>query len=515
MALIPSYISNILTTRLYRTHLGRRRTRTLEKPANKWSYLGFGLYWAWVYLSFNSLQLSGSMPNGAPFIPLLHIVSGLTGCFVFALVIGLHKRLEASVHFGAIIWMAAMGTALGTLFYAVPLAQGTQALAIAGAVISGFCSPWVALSWGLAYCRLDVRMATSLTAGSFLLAGLLYALMSFIPQPVCGTLVSFLPVLSVFVLYLSKPIAFTQAMHKELDGIASHEGALRSEFSTMFKRTGIGRIMLGILLTMFVCGGMRIFIMQMQVDTYSQPLLVALPIAVVALAFLGYGASISRTSLNLGPLYRMAMPLLAIAFVLIAMFGASNTDTSFLIVSAGSTLIDMLTWVLLIEIVRSTHFSALLVLATGRLAIHLGMATGEATGLAMADNMGAFFMIAIVILVIAASYMFTDRDTTFFFEPPATDELPEADNDEEGDTIDARMDAIAQTYGLSPRETEVFKLWASGYGSKAIEEKLFVSAATVKTHLHHIYEKCDVHSRAEVLELIENAASSAGLQDGA
>ena len=51
-------------------------------------------------------------------------------------------------------------------------------------------------------------------------------------------------------------------------------------------------------------------------------------------------------------------------------------------------------------------------------------------------------------------------------------------------------------------------LWATGHGSRAIEEKLVVSAGTVKTHLRHIYEKCDVHSRADILDLLDRTSDS-------
>lgn len=470
----------------------------MNRTKNDILHLGFGLYWAWVYLSFNSLKITGSMPDGAPFIPLLHIVSGSAGCLVFMLAIVFHNRIERSSHFGAAIWMLSGVTTLGTMFYTLPLMGETIGLVLAGAIVSGTGSPWIALAWGLAYCRLDAKLSTRLTAGSFLVGAGVFMLVSYVPQPVCGALVSFLPMLSTFLLYLCGPFDFT---HPVADG-DEPEPVLR-ELKSLFTETGNGRIVLGILLTMFVCGGLRVYIMQLQSDVYSVPFLVALPIASVALVFLGYSASVSRTSLNLGPFYRIVMPLIALGFVIIAMFGSGNTGMSFLIVSAGTALVDMITWVLLIELVRSTHFPALLILATGRCAIHLGMALGEGVALLMFESMTMFFIVSIILLMVAAGYMFIDRDTTFLFEPPTESEISETGGG--GSDLDSRISSIATQYGLSPRETEVFTLWATGHGSKAIEERLVVSSSTVKTHLRHIYDKCDVHSRAEILELLEQA----------
>ena len=58
-------------------------------------------------------------------------------------------------------------------------------------------------------------------------------------------------------------------------------------------------------------------------------------------------------------------------------------------------------------------------------------------------------------------------------------------------------------YGLSPRESEVCEMWLTGHGLKYIQENLFISEATVKTHVRNIYHKCDTHNRAEILALYE------------
>ncbi|MEU1819139.1 response regulator transcription factor [Streptomyces roseifaciens] len=59
---------------------------------------------------------------------------------------------------------------------------------------------------------------------------------------------------------------------------------------------------------------------------------------------------------------------------------------------------------------------------------------------------------------------------------------------------------------LSPRETEILGLLAEGLANKQISRRLFISEATVKTHLVHIYGKLGVDSRT--------AAIAAGLAGG-
>ena len=66
-----------------------------------------------------------------------------------------------------------------------------------------------------------------------------------------------------------------------------------------------------------------------------------------------------------------------------------------------------------------------------------------------------------------------------------------------------KTNQVAQRYGLTKREFEVFLLLSKGRSNKLIEERLVISPHTVDSHVTHIYRKCDVHSRQEVMDLIE------------
>ena len=48
---------------------------------------------------------------------------------------------------------------------------------------------------------------------------------------------------------------------------------------------------------------------------------------------------------------------------------------------------------------------------------------------------------------------------------------------------------------LSPRELEIVQLVAEGLANRQISRRLFISEATVKTHLVHVFEKLGVDSR--------------------
>jgi DNA-binding NarL/FixJ family response regulator len=55
---------------------------------------------------------------------------------------------------------------------------------------------------------------------------------------------------------------------------------------------------------------------------------------------------------------------------------------------------------------------------------------------------------------------------------------------------------------LTAREREILLLLKDGYSRKEIAKKLFLSEDTVRSHIRNIYEKFEVHNRAQALKLV-------------
>ncbi len=65
-----------------------------------------------------------------------------------------------------------------------------------------------------------------------------------------------------------------------------------------------------------------------------------------------------------------------------------------------------------------------------------------------------------------------------------------------------RCEQLAEEYGLTAREAEVLALLAQRKTRSEIEQELFLSQNTVKTHIRHVYAKLDVHSKEDVYDLV-------------
>jgi DNA-binding NarL/FixJ family response regulator len=57
-------------------------------------------------------------------------------------------------------------------------------------------------------------------------------------------------------------------------------------------------------------------------------------------------------------------------------------------------------------------------------------------------------------------------------------------------------------YRLTVRELEILRLILQGARNKDIEKKLFISASTVRNHVYNIFQKLDVKSRLELINLV-------------
>ena len=96
---------------------------------------------------------------------------------------------------------------------------------------------------------------------------------------------------------------------------------------------------------------------------------------------------------------------------------------------------------------------------------------------------------------LAFLFIFTDKDCVdILAKMPEIDKAP---------TLSSDAAMLARAHGITERETEIMLLLTTGRSAARIAESLGVSTATVNSHVHHIYQKLDIHSRQELIDLIE------------
>lgn len=71
-----------------------------------------------------------------------------------------------------------------------------------------------------------------------------------------------------------------------------------------------------------------------------------------------------------------------------------------------------------------------------------------------------------------------------------------------GELAHPRVRAAVVKLGLTQRESQIVEKFAAGKSTQALAEELYISAATVRTHLRKIFTKLDICSRVELLSLV-------------
>jgi DNA-binding CsgD family transcriptional regulator len=66
----------------------------------------------------------------------------------------------------------------------------------------------------------------------------------------------------------------------------------------------------------------------------------------------------------------------------------------------------------------------------------------------------------------------------------------------------SQLDSLQQTHGISARELEILKLILDGKSYKQMEDALFISIYTVKSHVYNLYRKLGVKSHRQLTHFI-------------
>ena len=105
----------------------------------------------------------------------------------------------------------------------------------------------------------------------------------------------------------------------------------------------------------------------------------------------------------------------------------------------------------------------------------------------------------------ASSTAFVTVSRTPLTQEPAAKPANGNDAVRGGGRFRGKCETVANTFLLSRRETEILFFLAKGHNAAYIQEKLYISEGTAKTHIRHIYRKCDVHSQQDLMRMVEDA----------
>lgn len=383
------------------------------------------------------------------------------------------------------------------------LAVACVAAGIGGALGGGM--------WTVAYVRLGMRQAVLYGFLSLALGSLGGLALSFLPDLLSYTVSMFMPAIAL--------LCYQRSMKTDAGSLPAPELVYDREPRTTM---------------LFIFGGLAVFGLALGVSRgfpagepvpmdVLQRIVHQMGVVVVSL-FIIWWAIVKRKRLSFSFLWRIEIMLVAAGMLMLSVFPGHFTGLAIAVVNIADTLMLGVLWVTLQDVARHTSTDTYAVYgfawASRVLSRDVGRVLIMALGAMGASSYAVTAVIGIVVFALAASMAMLLSDGIPRTRPLFAEDDPTAGRKQTKATpmaegmlatpafapTPAAPDAsgwLRDAFDLSDREAEVALLIAQGRSKTYIAEQLFLSENTVRTHAKNAYAKIGVHSKQELIDLLQ------------
>lgn len=612
----------------------KRLEHFLEDLDEQWpslKFLGFGAYYAWIWLCYNSTLLFPQPALAAVGIYDVYLASTTAVGFSLILWAILYRVVGPMIRNNRLIIAVGVVAMVGTLLTAWCTCRADWAWSVGlMGLLTGASTSLIALRLGVAYSSLPARRAVMYTASSFIFACMLYFVAMGLPFGWGLWFMAFLPLLAALMVSTSTVVDKgskaglgrgsqggvvlpADQVHEaggvmeppaaqvcEVDGAMERpaRGAIGSEEPPM-GRSFLVRFVAGVGLYSLIVGITRAFPSGEGFAMVNEDGAVIVFLTALIAAFLFVVMGFLNKRVNIARLYSMAIVLTAAGILLIpvceVLFFPAGGGQFFesRAIGIAYALFVLTIWCLCAHLAHNTGTSAIKIFGLGRGASALGTTLGWVVGSAIRDGAAdlssviiqvsvlmGFVLFAVALLVlnegaiskataqgsdellremgsvsfaegswgiregkgahgekgVFASGPLGGENTTLFDQvldagaagakglvgdgggmavtggsSAGGEALVETgvnvNHDEDVPVRRSwrdRCEYLVQRHGLSPREAEVLLLLGKGRTLDYIHNELGISMNTTKSHARNIYQKLGVHTRSELLDLIED-----------
>lgn len=404
------------------------------------------------------------------------------------------RRLEPLLSKKGIGYGLAGCACVGTIL--VPLSGGDSAfsfiLQLSAGILTGLASGWLFMMWYQVFCKTKdpTGLISSVVASSILtyIVGAIIALPSVSSWVMVG-ISALMPFASIFL--------FTEA---------KQDSKLEISFEFPRKKTQQRRSLIllccGLFAVSFVDEFMRnYYVSDVGLAFHSSGLHLILLIAKI-LCFVFIVAALSETGHRISVMYRAAFILTMIA-VMFMPYTQNISDIMYGLTNFGAFFLNLMILLLAYNFHHRHRVSSVLVFALVRAVFCLDLLLGylfyqifSSWEAVIPDLLGITSVVLGLMVIVIYLFVFTEKDNIPIYGK--SDAAPSRNA-----SADEACLYLSQLGKLSKREAEVFGLIAKGRSTPRIQKELQLSMNTVNTHTRHIFQKLDVHSRQELLDLID------------
>lgn len=506
-----------MTTRGKRGHDG---LRSMMKVVS-----GSSLFWAWGFLCFLSPVM---FPSGLPAESSIGIEYGFfasqAGAVLFAafvMVLSRRRRLDV----GRIVFLvSALLMSVSALVLAWSLQNGNGWLTIICGIVDGICVPILGIAWGTRF-SLRSKSILPLVVLSFLLAYLLYFLVSPLPYELAVGLVASMPLIS-WTLWNDD----ARQRHGLTAEVFSSEGTGQNpgtpgEFAagTWEAKVMPWRALVIYLAASFIGNLVTSFILGQGYSgaeaLYKGGVFVCACIATMSLSII----AAKKNSPSVSDFYRITLVFTAVGLVAILVFGAIGSGLGGAFIQGSALFLQVIIILAVTQSTQETGISPLLSFSVGQGVIAAVVLAANAFGKYLFQMFGTDLfvlellcgggLLVLFLMLVAKADAQSPRKGPGALgaeggrsplEPEAQDGRGAVHGQASLDAAwENRVASVAQGFKLTEREEEVLGYLAKGRTLPYIADALFVTTGTIKTHTLSIYRKLGVNSKQELLDLME------------
>lgn len=459
--------------------------------------LGFIFHLSWLYLLFYSSALKlGSPTPGVESTDIIYLSSALALAAVLffgCLRTKSFMRLGES-RIGAIAAPAI--TAFGTFLYCLEQSMPSIALVWAAGILTGAGSAVLAARWASVFGNASPRTIIANFPTILVAIVAICVSIDYVPRPLCLALLVVLPLCSGAALRFARRYQHALRTSSAVPREGKPASARRSRYGLLAAFVALIGFTVAILPSFEVAG-------------VNYGMLFYLVSAVLVLGFVGTAIFLAdRTSFPL----LFVVPLLVLLGVLLPFAQYSVTTLGDVVYPVGNIAFELMLLFGTVLFALVTNQSPARTFMVGRMTLALSDLAGSFLGeyLASLGNASVTVQVASVCLFASSELLLAALVVSYFANRRGKLRAEAATSEEDrpvpqappAPSRAALLDGIAERFGLSERERDVFVLLAEGRSSARIQEDLCIAAGTVNYHTRNIYQKLGVHSRQEVIDLV-------------
>lgn len=469
------------------------------------SLFGWGFYLAWRWMGFSTsiiapLQTSSGESDVLRLLALFTQAVALTALFYYFR----YAREKGISGITLVKATSVLGVLALTTLVAAPCLGGNLSLVLLaiGWFLFGLCGALCSFLWLRLFSVVSIQELCLYVSGSLILGAAVVYVLCYLPAPVSLFVTGILPATSMAMSYFARAYIDYDARFKEQQALIFASRKKTPRTTKVMVVFAIYAFVFSALINPLSTRGGHGF-----EDGSSFMLLPSILAGILVIMLTWFSANMS----NLNKIYQVVLSIMVVTLVVFPFVQDAPLNAAGALGCLGFELFNIICLVIVADSAEHEGAPKIRALTTSRIYYFWGMFFGNVASTYMVMNalykdketFTVLCLAAVVVLVISTTVFLGEAE---ILRKPEEEEapvqhalvMPSAE-----DVFDYKARNIAERYSLTPREIEVFMLLSKGRSNKLIEERLVISEHTVDSHVTHIYRKCDVHSRQEIMDMIE------------